>query len=110
MKRYPVRPATASYGVVEWQDRAFTVTDTGGITEERDALAESIYEQVQAAIEEATVIIFVVDSPAGITPQDHEIAALLRTTKKPVVIAANKADNENTHLQTYEFYSLGLET
>ena len=96
------------YGVVEWQDRAFTVTDTGGIAEERDVLAESVYGQVQAAIEEASVIIFVVDSPAGITPQDQEIAALLRNTNKPVVIAANKADNENTHLQTYEFYSLGM--
>ena len=96
------------YGVAEWQDRAFTVTDTGGIAAERDALAESVYGQVQAAIEEASVIAFVVDTTAGITPQDAEIAGLLRQTRKPVVVAANKADNRQTHLQTYEFYSLGV--
>ena len=96
------------YGVVEWQDRAFTLTDTGGIAAERDALAESVYEQVQSAIAEANIIVFVVDALAGVTPEDDEIAALLRNTQKPVVIAANKADNQQTHLQTYEFYSLGL--
>jgi GTP-binding protein len=96
------------YGVVEWQDHVFTVTDTGGIAEERDVLADFVYEQVQAAIEEATVIVFVLDTPDGITPQDEEIAALLRNTKKPIVIAANKADNHDTHLQTFEFYSLGF--
>ena len=96
------------YGVVEWQGRAFTVTDTGGIAEERDELAESVFGQVQSAIAEATVIVFVVDTPAGITPQDEEIAALLRNTQKPVVIAANKAENQETHLQTYEFYALGV--
>ncbi len=96
------------YGVVEWQDRAFSLTDTGGIAEERDELAESVYGQVQAAIAEANVIVLVVDTPAGITPQDEEIAALLRNTRKPVVVAANKADNRQTHLQTYEFYALGV--
>ena len=95
------------YGVVQWRDRAFTVTDTGGIAEEVDVLADSVYEQVQAAIDEANVIVFVVDSPAGITPQDEEIAKLLRSTNKPIVIAANKADNQQTHMQSYEFYSLG---
>lgn len=96
------------YGVVEWQGHVFTVTDTGGIAEERDALAESVFGQVQSAIAEATVIVFVVDTPAGITPQDEEIAALLRNTQKPVVIAANKAENQHTHLETYEFFSLGV--
>ena len=96
------------YGVVEWQDRAFTVTDTGGIADERDGLAESVFGQVQTAVEEATVIVFVLDTPDGITPQDEEIAALLRKTKKPVVIAANKTDNQYTHLQSYDFYSLGF--
>lgn len=96
------------YGVVQWRDRAFTVTDTGGIAEEVDVLADSVYGQVQAAIDEANVIVLVVDSPAGITPQDEEIARLLRSTNKPVVVAANKADNERAHLQTYEFYDLGV--
>lgn len=96
------------YGVVEWQDYAFTVTDTGGIAVARDALEESVCGQVYAAIEEATVIVFVVDTFAGVTPEDAEIASLLRNTQKPVVIAANKADNQETHLQTFEFYSLGL--
>ena len=95
------------YGVVQWRDRTFTVTDTGGIAEEVDVLADSVYGQVQAAIAEANVIVFVVDSPAGITPQDAEIARLLRSTNKPVVIAANKADNQETHMHSYEFYSLG---
>lgn len=96
------------YGVVQWRDRAFTLADTGGIAEEVDVLADSVYGQVQAAIAEANVIVFVVDSPAGITPQDEEIARLLRSTNKPVVIAANKADNKQSHLQTYEFYGLGV--
>ena len=96
------------YGVVEWQGHAFTVTDTGGIVAESDALTESVLGQVHAAIDEATVIVFVVDTPTGITPQDAEIAGLLRNTKKPVVIAANKADNQDQHLQTFEFFSLGM--
>lgn len=96
------------YGVVQWRDHAFTVTDTGGIAKEVDVLADSVYGQVEAAIAEANVIVFVVDSPAGITPQDEEIAKLLRGTNKPVVIAANKADNEQSHLQTFEFYDLGV--
>jgi GTP-binding protein len=96
------------YGVVQWRDRAFTVTDTGGIAEDVDVLADSVYGQVQAAIDEANVIVLVVDSPDGITPQDEEIARILRSTNKPVVVAANKADNERAHLQTYEFYDLGV--
>ena len=60
------------YGVVEWQGHAFTVTDTGGIVAESDALTESVLGQVHAAIDEATVIVFVVDTPTGITPQDAE--------------------------------------
>lgn len=96
------------YGMVEWLDYAFTVTDTGGIAAARDALAESVYGQVYAAIDEATVIVFVVDTLAGVTPEDAEIAGLLRNTQKPVVIAANKADNQESHLQTFEFYSLGV--
>ncbi|HEX8229800.1 MAG TPA: ribosome biogenesis GTPase Der [Chloroflexia bacterium] len=110
------------YGVTEWNGVEFTVIDTGGmvmgdvaepgtgpqgeITEE-DILTRT-REQAEAAIEEADVIIFMVDAKTGLTATDSEISEVLRTSHKPVVLAANKADSEERRLNSVEFYELGL--
>lgn len=110
------------YGVTEWNGVEFTVIDTGGmvmgdvaepgtgpqgeITEE-DIMTRT-REQAEAAIEEADVIIFMVDAKTGLTATDSEISEVLRTSHKPVVLAANKADSEERRLNSVEFYELGL--
>ena len=110
------------YGVTEWNGVEFTVIDTGGmvlggiaepgtgpqgeVTEE-DILTRT-REQAEAAIEEADVIIFMVDAKTGLTTTDSEIADVLRTSHKPVILAANKADSEERRLNSVEFYELGL--
>ncbi|MDQ5825781.1 MAG: ribosome biogenesis GTPase Der [Chloroflexota bacterium] len=110
------------YGVTEWNGVEFTVIDTGGmvmgdvaepgtgpqgeITEE-DIMTRT-REQAEAAIEEADVIIFMVDAKTGLTAADSEISEVLRTSHKPVVLAANKADSEERRLNSVEFYELGL--
>jgi len=97
------------YGDFEWRGRDIAVADTGGIvpgTEE--GISESIFEQARLAIEEADVIIFMVDLRTGLTPVDEEIADLLRRTDKPVILAVNKADNVKQEMQAVEFHALGL--
>lgn len=98
------------YCNVRWLDREFTLIDTGGIEfrNEKNSIFNGIRLQAELAIEEADVIIFVVDGRAGVTADDEEIARLLRGTKKPVVLAVNKVDSENQSLSVYDFYSLGL--
>lgn len=94
---------------IEWLTHVFTVIDTGGIIpEETDTLLQAVQEQVKLAIFEAEVIVFVVDARDGITPVDREIADELRRTKKPVILAVNKADNEHLKLLATEFYELNL--
>ena len=97
------------YADADWSGRHFTLIDTGGleITPGSD-LARRVREQAELAIREADVVVFLVDSREGITPEDADIAALLRQTEKPVVLAANKADNEQRRLNAVEFYQLGL--
>lgn len=97
------------YGNAEWQGRAFRVVDTGGIVEQpTDPISHKIQEQVRIALEEADVIVFVLDGRDEITRVDLEIRDELYTYHKPVVLAVNKLDNEELAMQASEFYSLGL--
>jgi GTP-binding protein len=97
------------YGVGEWLNTAFSVIDTGGIEiEGEDAILKSVRIQAELAIEEADVIIFMVDAKAGVTPSDEEVAQLLFRSKKPIVLAVNKVDNLARQDDIYEFYSLGF--
>lgn len=97
------------YGTSEWINKDFTVVDTGGYVKGDDDVIESgIREQVLIAIEEATVVLFMLDAKTGITDQDDEIARLLRRSKKPVFVVVNKVDTNEMYFQTSEFYSLGL--
>lgn len=99
------------YGYAEWTGSHFTVVDTGGYVEGSDDIFEkAIRTQIQIAVEEATVILFVVDCKDGLTDLDKEFAAVLRTTPKPVLLVANKADNVTTELMMHDFYPLGLDT
>jgi GTP-binding protein len=97
------------YGDTDWNGRTFTLVDTGGLElGTRDDITSRVGAQAQLAIEEADVIIFLVDSKAGITEADAEVADLLRRSNKPVVLGANKADNPTRRQEAVEFYSLGL--
>ncbi len=97
------------YGQGEWTDKKFTLIDTGGYVHGSDDIfEEAIREQVEIALEEATVIIFMVDVQVGVTPLDEEFANVLRRSKKPVYVVANKADIPKHGDYTGEFYALGL--
>lgn len=98
------------YGESFWNGREFTVIDTGGyLPDETDVMIAGIREQVHIALEESDVVLFVVDSEGGITSLDSSVAQLLRQQKKPVLLVANKADNDERVLNAAEFYSLGFD-
>ena len=98
-----------NYGKSEWNGQEFSVIDTGGYIKGSDDVFESeIRKQVELAIDEADVIIFVVDVEEGITPMDDTVAKLLRKVKKPVLLAVNKVDNAMREKDAVEFYNLGL--
>jgi GTPase len=98
------------YSGAEWLDHHFHLIDTGGIAfdDDEDLLLEHIRHQAELAIDEADVIILVVDATTGITQTDEEVARMLFRSKKPVVLAVNKADNPARMNELYEFYSLGF--
>lgn len=97
------------YATAEWLDHEFMMVDTGGIEiMNADAIAVSIRQQAQIAIKEADVILFVCDARAGITTEDADVARLLRQSKKPIVLAINKADSPKQEMNTFEFYNLGI--
>ncbi|MCQ2381227.1 MAG: ribosome biogenesis GTPase Der, partial [Acidaminococcaceae bacterium] len=97
------------YATAEWLDKEFMMVDTGGIEiMNTDAIAVSIRTQAQIAIKEADVILFLCDARVGITDEDAQVAKLLRESKKPLVLAVNKADSPKEELNIYEFYSLGI--
>jgi GTP-binding protein len=97
------------YGKGEWNGYQFSVIDTGGYaTTKEDIFEGEIRKQVQIAIEEATVIVFMVDVMTGIVEMDQTVAQLLRKSKKPVLIAANKVDNTDRVGLSSEFYTFGL--
>lgn len=97
------------YGLSEWNGVEFSVIDTGGyVRGSDDIFEEEIRKQVEIAIDEAAVILFVVDVTTGVTDLDEAVADLLRRTDKPVFTVANKVDNTGRQLDSAEFYSLGL--
>ncbi|SUI96774.1 GTP-binding protein EngA [Sphingobacterium spiritivorum] len=97
------------YESAEWIGKKFTVIDTGGFVHgSDDVFEEAIRDQVYIAIEEASVIIFMVDVTTGITDLDDEIADILRRSTKPVYVAANKVDHAKLHHDSAEFYAFGL--
>lgn len=97
------------YATAEWLDKEFMMVDTGGIEiMNADAIAVSIRQQAQIAIKEADVILFVCDARTGITGEDAEVARMLRQSKKPIILAVNKADSPKQEMNIYEFYNLGI--
>lgn len=97
------------YADTEWLDNEFMMVDTGGIEiMNTDKIAVSIRQQAQIAIAEADVILFVCDARAGITHEDAEVAKMLRQSKKPIVLAINKADSPKQEMEIFEFYNLGI--
>lgn len=97
------------YGVSDWNGRSFSVIDTGGYVRGSEDIFESeIRKQVEIAIEEANIIIFVSDVTVGITDLDESVAGLLRKAKKPVFVVANKVDNADRANDAFEFYNYGL--
>lgn len=97
------------YADTEWLDNEFMMVDSGGIEiMNTDKIAVSIRQQAQIAIAEADVILFVCDARAGITHEDAEVAKMLRQSKKPIVLAINKADSPKQEMEIFEFYNLGI--
>ena len=98
-----------NYGKSDWNGKEFSVIDTGGYIKGSDDIFEAeIRKQVELAIDESDVILFIVDVEEGITPMDDEVAKLLRKVKKPVILVINKVDNAMREKDAYEFYNLGL--
>ena len=100
------------YGEVEWRNRRFLLVDTGGIEPKSDdIILKQMRRQAEVALESADVIIFLVDAKAGLVADDREIASMLKKSRKPVVIAVNKADKiGEPPAELYEFYELGFDT
>ena len=97
------------YGKVDWQGREFSIVDTGGwVVNSEDIFEGEINKQVELAIEQADVILFVVDAMNGITDLDEHVARILRRSKKPVILVANKVDSNEWVYNVPEFYKLGL--
>ena len=97
------------YFDVEWQNKIFTVIDTGGIVPgDEDEIMLSIFDQAKIACEEADKIIFIVDGIDGVTPVDEDIANILRQSDKPVYLAVNKVDSHNQITMLSDFYSLAI--
>nr|HQU57958.1 50S ribosome-binding GTPase [Saprospiraceae bacterium] len=98
------------YGTSFWNGKTFAVVDTGGFVKDSDDVFEAaIRSQVEIALEEARVIILMVDVTTGITDLDEEMADMLRRSKKPVFLAVNKVDNNTRMMEANEFWSLGFE-
>ncbi len=93
----------------EWSGKRFLLIDTGGVDiVDRSPITRSVVEQARAAVEEADLVLFVTDARAGITPGDEELAEILRTARKPVLLLANKIDDPDRDAEAFEFHRLGL--
>ncbi len=98
------------YGTTEWNGKKFMVVDTGGFVEgSEDVFEAAIRSQVRMAIEEASILLFMVDTTTGITDLDEEVADLLRRSRKPIYLVVNKVDNGARMLDANEFWSMGFE-
>src|SRR5829696_3459738 len=98
------------YGISEWNGKSFYVIDTGGfVPDSEDIFEREIRKQVEVAVEEASVILFIVDAATGITDLDDAMADVLRRSTKPVLLVVNKVDNNERLLEAAEFYSLGFD-
>lgn len=98
------------YGIAEWQGRSFRIVDTGGIIpDEKEIIPANILKQAQAAIEEASLILLVVDARAGMTPLDEQLAELARHSNRPVFVAANKVDAARIEAEAMEFGRWGFD-
>lgn len=97
------------YAISDWNGKSFMLVDTGGyMPSSQEFFDVAIREQVEIAIEEADIILFMVDQSTGITDIDEEIAGKLQRTEKPVLLLVNKVDNEKLESEGYQFYNLGL--
>jgi GTPase len=98
------------YGIAEWNGKSFYVVDTGGfVPNSEDVFEREIRKQVKVAVDEASVVLFVVDAATGMTDLDDAMADVLRRSTKPVFLVVNKVDNNARMLEATEFYSLGFE-
>jgi len=97
------------YGDANWNDVDFTLIDTGGFTESGDTFSPQIRLQVQLAMQDADLIVFMLDGKGGISPFDQDIIQMLRATTKPVMVAVNKIDGPENEIQMSDFYGLGIE-
>ncbi len=98
------------YGISEWNGKSFYVIDTGGfVPDSEDIFEREIRKQVEVAVEEASVILFIVDAATGITDLDDAMADVLRRSTKPVLLVVNKVDNNERLMEAAEFYSLGFD-
>ena len=99
-----------NYGTGDWNGKEFSVIDTGGyLLDDEDHFNTEIRRQVQLAVDEADVILFLVDGNEGLTPMDEDVAGLLRRTDKPVFLIVNKIDHAQRMENAAEFYALGFE-
>ena len=96
------------YGDCEWLSKTYRLIDTGGIQIEDVPFQKEINAQVEIAVEEADVLIFIVDGRSGLSSDDEYIARLLQKSKKPVILAVNKIDDQTMINDIYEYYSLGM--
>ena len=101
---------TGVYGEADWNGRRFMMVDTGGLElAPGSTIEERVQDQAQVAIEEADVVLFVVDAAAGLAPLDHEVADRLRRAHRPTILVINKADNPRREAEGAEFYALGFD-
>ncbi|HEX9496293.1 MAG TPA: ribosome biogenesis GTPase Der, partial [Candidatus Limnocylindria bacterium] len=97
------------YATAEWRGREFALVDTGGLDDPKAGPMEAaVRAQAETAIDEADVVLFIVDAKTGIVPVEHDVADRLRRSRKPVLIVANKSDSWRGEAQAAEFYALGL--
>ncbi len=95
--------------VCDWNGKRFLLIDTGGVdVVDQSPITRSIADQARAAIADADLVLFVVDAKAGITPGDEELAEILRLSRKPVILVANKLDDPAQDVLAFEFHKLGL--
>jgi GTP-binding protein len=95
--------------VCEWAGKRFVLVDTGGVdVVDLSPITRGVAQQAQRAVEEADLVVFVTDARAGVTPGDEEIAAILRRSRKPVLLVANKIDDPSRDADAFEFHRLGL--